>query len=822
MGSPLQVAIMLQLVDQRGEAPTDRWGLFNGYYQVISTRERAKPGPVSVVLRTHKVAIDEIHYRAGLLLQTYSEHKGAAKSYLTKGEFEALVRLHMTSLAYEGSELENLVSEIISASTHRLIFLVQRVQDQVTFEVRSLQEFMAAAQIMAGPQQSVQARLREIARPSHWRHVFQIAASKAFSAPDAAQFRDTVLVICDELNGVAGEKDVALVKAGAALAVQLLEDGVAQQNPAYRRQLFKRALEGLDLGPAFVDGGFIEAALADCEAIGQLELKSALENPSNRYRWLAAWRLAFALRLRGREFAKSLAEEAWQRQRPNQIEIAAQALDTWVESELPSEIRSAIVESSYDAIARAQQNVSPEDSWKQSESMHRHFPFMRFNWRAEGTVEVGLGGAAQRRDTAVTAILVSIDRKKDAFRWDGDVPPGSQWDLYRASKDFIENPTAGELSRSLMLLSQHPDFAGLRERAYGAPWPLAACILEAAGPDELQTMAAAASRGEYGSSNEWKVAEDRMRSKGVNVSDFNTWTCGKSLGPELDNVGVPAFGRFSYTVGPARVIDTSPLTQLYFKISNDGLKTSLALAIVSLYMQTSPELIDVPDAIAFFSDILKTERRKSVWFPATLIRAFVANKSWSNSFIDVADQFGRMGQIEIHPHPDGAIPIANLLLDLIKVFPHARGLLAALMQTVIISELEEIEILEKLPPLECDPADTSAIRNSVGVLRYLASKTEIEIDEDIMEWLIKPDDVWYSRGMLSLVLSRSIADGGRALEKLRVLGARSGVATVRAYSDIVQAMRAVVGGRQSALSLAKTWDCLALPAGVLGVVDFEK
>ncbi|RYF30536.1 MAG: hypothetical protein EOO38_32305, partial [Cytophagaceae bacterium] len=49
--SPLQVAIMLALLDKKGEVPTDRWSLFDGYYHVIVDRERAKPGPVSEIIR---------------------------------------------------------------------------------------------------------------------------------------------------------------------------------------------------------------------------------------------------------------------------------------------------------------------------------------------------------------------------------------------------------------------------------------------------------------------------------------------------------------------------------------------------------------------------------------------------------------------------------------------------------------------------------------------------------------------------------------------------------------------------------------------------
>jgi len=55
MVSPLQVAILFQLVDQRGSAPTDRWTLFADYLSIVIKREQEKQGPGGEAIRLESV-----------------------------------------------------------------------------------------------------------------------------------------------------------------------------------------------------------------------------------------------------------------------------------------------------------------------------------------------------------------------------------------------------------------------------------------------------------------------------------------------------------------------------------------------------------------------------------------------------------------------------------------------------------------------------------------------------------------------------------------------------------------------------------------------
>jgi hypothetical protein len=126
MTTPLQVTIMATLVDRRGTPPHERWKLFKEYYEVIYLRELERQIPAAVILNQYRADIDEIHADTAFMLQVASEHTGTTDARLS----------------------------------------------QTGFEIRSLQEFMAAEGLMDGSDRHVELRLRQLAPVSHWRNVF--------------------------------------------------------------------------------------------------------------------------------------------------------------------------------------------------------------------------------------------------------------------------------------------------------------------------------------------------------------------------------------------------------------------------------------------------------------------------------------------------------------------------------------------------------------------------------------------------------------------------------------------------------------------------
>ena len=144
MRSPLQVTIMTALVDRMGQPPQARWNLFEAYYEVIYQREVERDIPASSILRQYRPDINAIHNRVGLLLQIDSERSGSTDAKFSTQRFMSLVKKRLEEEGHEGDGLRDLTQQILDAAAQRLVFLVGLESDKVGFEIRSLQEFMAA------------------------------------------------------------------------------------------------------------------------------------------------------------------------------------------------------------------------------------------------------------------------------------------------------------------------------------------------------------------------------------------------------------------------------------------------------------------------------------------------------------------------------------------------------------------------------------------------------------------------------------------------------------------------------------------------------
>ena len=285
MVSPLQVAILFQLVDQRGSAPTDRWTLFADYLSIVIKREQEKPGPGGDAIRLHEVLIRRLLQQVGLLLHAEAELSGSAAAFLSKERLEAVASDLLSLEGYEGRDLTDLVGGILTAATDRLVFLEQRTEGRIDFDVRSLQEFMAASELMSGEDGHVRGRLRAIAGRSHWQHVYRIAASKAFSVPDAVKFRDSILSINRELDDD-GDAERA-VRLGATTSLEMCADGLATGQPSHRRLLVRHALEVLETGAD--PGGRVKTLLRTLNEGSLRDLfRSALASTATRER-RASW-----------------------------------------------------------------------------------------------------------------------------------------------------------------------------------------------------------------------------------------------------------------------------------------------------------------------------------------------------------------------------------------------------------------------------------------------------------------------------------------------------------------------------------------------------
>lgn len=247
MISPLQISLLFSLVETRNDIPRDRWTLFERHYEILRDREISKGGQNGELIRNHRADIDRIHYDAGFLLQVRAESSGNANAYFTTNEFYALVHRQISRSLEDLVEINRVSAQIAEIATTRLVFLGAKNEEQIAFDVRSLQEFMAAARIMVSPETIIPARLKEIAVKSHWLHVFKIACSKVYAQATLEDFRGEITRIVDRLDAGDDGMEYRRIRAGARLAISLLADSTAGSRPVERQALVVRALRVLHI-----------------------------------------------------------------------------------------------------------------------------------------------------------------------------------------------------------------------------------------------------------------------------------------------------------------------------------------------------------------------------------------------------------------------------------------------------------------------------------------------------------------------------------------------------------------------------------------------
>jgi len=259
MTSPLQVMLLFQLAQTHNNIPEDRWTLFLRHYETLREREIAKGGMTGDIIRELRQQIDKAHADAGYLLHVRAEHAGSADSHLTLTEFHRLVRNILDRDGFEG-DLDELAQKVVDIATERLVFLRSQTEGQVAFDVRSLQEFMAAMRLTASPEARIIERLTPIVGRSHWLHVVRIVASKIFGSPQHEALRNPLIALIDSLDGGDRDEDDRLLLTGTRLAVQLRADGVSTSVPLHDRKITRRALNLLETydadGPQLLAGLF--------------------------------------------------------------------------------------------------------------------------------------------------------------------------------------------------------------------------------------------------------------------------------------------------------------------------------------------------------------------------------------------------------------------------------------------------------------------------------------------------------------------------------------------------------------------------------------
>jgi hypothetical protein len=189
--------------------------------------------------------VQQLHERVGFELQVRSEAGERSLAALTEAELKAITWQVLHDDGYKPDQKDApLLESLHRAATQRLVLIAPRGDDGYGFDVRSLQELMAAMHLTTGPLDVVMDRLRLAAPSPHWRNTWIFAAGRLFATPQQHQHEALVGLVAD-LDQNADRRLGSLVPVAPRLALDLIDDGMARSLPTWRDALVATGMQVL-------------------------------------------------------------------------------------------------------------------------------------------------------------------------------------------------------------------------------------------------------------------------------------------------------------------------------------------------------------------------------------------------------------------------------------------------------------------------------------------------------------------------------------------------------------------------------------------------
>ncbi len=244
MVTPLQVTIMTMIVEKHPTLPPDRYTLFNLYYDTVLDREIAKGIAISRFLSDYRQDIHGLHELVGFALHVQSEASEGADAVMSSSDLQLLAKSYMQTRGFNANEAQETASRLVEAALTRLVLLVPR-DHGVAFEIRTLQELMAARAVVEGTDEQICERLTLCAHSAHWRNAWLLAAGKLLVA--STRFE---ALLADLLRALGKDARLPLLASpGPVLAADMLMDGLAERRPTLERHLTQVLLSARDHAP---------------------------------------------------------------------------------------------------------------------------------------------------------------------------------------------------------------------------------------------------------------------------------------------------------------------------------------------------------------------------------------------------------------------------------------------------------------------------------------------------------------------------------------------------------------------------------------------
>lgn len=810
MRSPLQVTIMATLVDRMGQPPQERWNLFKEYYRVIYQREVERDIPAAAILRDYQPDVDTIHNYVGLLLQVESERSGQTDARLSREQFEQVVENRLLEEGHAGETFKNLKKQIIEAAVDRLVFLVGLQTDKVGFEIRSLQEFMAAEGLMNGSDELVRKRLREIAPVSNWRNVFLFAAGKCFT--ERQHLRDTIQTICAELNEDVSDGPVRETLVGSRLAIDLLEDGPARRQPKYAQSLARLALRLLDQPPDKDQARIASLYEPALDRVYQEEIQLRISQVDQNRR-LGAWTTLLPLVEIPLDWALSLAEKRWPVDTMAQFAIITNGVfhqGKWLLSKMIGvipRISPVLMDDHFRDRSISYGDVQIPDWLSAVDDLIFSENF--YIKRSEATLN----------DPSVGPNFEIRFLRSSGQEWMWplqDMPdPSAGWLSLIGVVKFVQNPSVDELLVALKTILDNPDIELRSWLVDRLPWPLSSALAFTSkfGFEEVQRLAA---EGKFGDRSGWAQAELRWLNNGFSSQDILYAGRHLPFDDKIASLGFPFSSPMSLVIDDDRRSVVPILLTTYRQLEEPFFKAWVAgwiLFILSTLEESEIEKHWVPSIEEFQTLIRETTSiKESVYLKGLEFLDF--EDQLDERAMEFFDWLGKQ-KIEIRLEKKQINPLPELLAAGFLLNPSRVGILRSLSYWIAEKPIN------RLPKEFLDPKkyDDILIKEAALTVKLVQGEWGPDETQELAD---------YAAGFLSSALVSEVLLDSNSLQRnvspslygslLLELRKRLSSQMWREDAEILQRLSDLIRRRTSRLAEPQVWEDLGLPAGLRPVL----
>jgi hypothetical protein len=486
-----------------------------------------------------------LHQNVGFLLQYRGEVSSNQGVSVETSELMSLIDVHLKNAGFEGVEKDELVSRIVGITNQRLVFLTNKNDNEWSFEVRSLQEYMAAERLLSrADAQIIEDRLRSIALSSYWRNVFLFAVGKSFNQVDRLDLCDKIFSICFDL-GATDTKEIIYSWHGQELALEILMSGAVNTNPNFTKKFYSISLGLLDLpNPESMGSEFFNILGSDkidrivslsskqqCSQIVLTKIRSRLESDDPKSISIASWEILVSLVHLNIGEAIELANRKWPTDAESQF-LILRFFPMFKETQwLKRKLQEFIPHAKIKHINYFQNSgfvLVVDDSFPAREL------FRNRSLRPETKIKI-VGQATNY--ISYTSLGAESTRKVVAsIKGLGSV--SCELDIYNVAASFISEPNRQSLCDILNFAADN-DLFGLR---FQLPWVVHDCIRHATSSLDLRSFADIARDGGFGDQEQWLQAERRWDSNGIAIDDLFYATEGDM--PYDRNIGSIGFPRY--------------------------------------------------------------------------------------------------------------------------------------------------------------------------------------------------------------------------------------------------------------------------------------